>query len=72
MDRAKDLKVLLSVHEFVPLGTRFTVHVALDVQLAPQTFRATEEHTSLTRRMDLADSSKDHVPVRPAEVRGCS
>ena len=52
------------------LEAGLAVHVALDMQLAAQHFRSTEEHPRLGRRVDLANAPERCIPVRPPKVRG--
>ncbi|KAK5630381.1 hypothetical protein RRF57_006096 [Xylaria bambusicola] len=38
------------------------------MQRASQTFWSAEEHTRLSRRMQLTDTTENHVPIRSTEV----
>ena len=60
-------KILLPPRK-LEIGT--TVHVALGMQLTTQCFWTAEEDSRLGRRMNLADTSKDGVPVRATEIGG--
>ena len=62
---AQCLKILLAPDK---IESGFRVHVTLDVKLTPEHFRSAEEHSSLCRRMDLANGSEDGVPVGSAET----
>lgn len=64
---SNSLKVLLAPNKIKP---GLTVHVTLDMQLAPQHLGTTEENPGFGGRVDLADAAEDHVPVGPAEVGG--
>ena len=47
----------------------FAIHVAFDVQLAPEYLGSAEEHACLGRRVDLADRLEHRVPVGSTEIR---
>lgn len=67
----ENLEVLLPPHKSISSSATFCVHVALDMQLTAQAFRSAEEHSTLSRRVYLADCSEDHIPVWTAKVGGC-
>lgn len=62
-------KILLPPNKMKPW---LRVHITLDMQLAAERLRPTEEHTYFARAMDLADTTEHVVPVRAAEVGGCA
>ena len=59
------LEVLLAPYK---IEAWLAVHVAFDVQLAPQHLGPAEEHPCLGRRVDLADRLEHRIPVGPPEV----
>lgn len=60
-----DLEVLLTPDE---IESRFGIHVALDMQLTPQTFWAAEKHPCLCWGVNLPDRSEYHIPVWSTKV----
>jgi hypothetical protein len=63
------LEVLLAPYK---TESRLAPLITLDVQCATQSLRSTEEHTCLSRRVNLTDRLENHVPVRATEVSGCA
>lgn len=51
---------------------RLTVLVTVNMQTATQTLGTTEEYTGLGRRMELPDTTENHVPVGTTKVGRCA
>lgn len=64
-----NLEVFFAPHE---VESRLRIHVALDVQCRTEYFRTTEEDACFCWCVDLPDGLEDHIPVRTAEICGCS